>query len=196
MERKGSVRFFMERGSRVRGGQEMIFLAASIVCPFAGATGAVRSGGRQVSRDQSAGGQTDHGNEVAQMNLPLRKQHGLVALMLAAPILWGGCFLAISPRSGPEHVFELQTAPSFLSEEMAVEKARATLVAEGYNLNHWQVTRADQSGSKAPDGTDDRYLVRAQAHYGRVSFTDGKHYRTYDVLLQGSRVACSNFRGL
>lgn len=130
------------------------------------------------------------------MKLPMKNKILLLVLMLPTAITFGGCILLTGPRSGPEYVFPLETTPLFLSEELAVEKARATLAVEGYHVDQWQITRVDQPGSKAPDGTPDRYLVRYQSTYGRVSFTNGKHHRTYDVSLQGSHVVCRMFRGL
>jgi hypothetical protein len=121
----------------------------------------------------------------------------LLALMLLAATTLSGCILSTGQRSGPEFVFPLQTTPPFLSEELAVEMARATLAVEGYNVEQWQLTNLGQSGrGRSPDGTRDRYLVRYQDTYGRVSFINGKHTRTYDVSLQGSRVVCRVFRGL
>lgn len=120
----------------------------------------------------------------------------LFLLLLGVALVWIVGILSIRPRSGPEHSFPLETTPSFLSEELAVEKARATLAVEGYDVDQWKLTHGDQPGSQAPDGTPDRYLDRFQSTCGRVSFSDGKRHRTYDVSLQGSRVVCRGFRGL
>lgn len=121
----------------------------------------------------------------------------LLVLLLLTAMALGGCILSTGQRSGPEYVFPLETTPPFLSEELAVEKARATLAVEGYNVDQWKLTNLGQSGrGKSPDGTRDRFLVRYQDTYGRISFANGKLHRTYDVSLQGSRVVCRLFRGL
>lgn len=121
----------------------------------------------------------------------------LLALLLLTAMALGGCILSTGQRCGPDYVFPLETAPPFLSEELAVEKARATLAVEGYNVDQWKLTNLGQAGrGKSPDGTRDRFLVRYQDTYGRISFANGKLTRTYDVSLQGSRVVCRLFRGL
>lgn len=121
----------------------------------------------------------------------------LLVLLLLTAMALGGCILSTGQRSGPEYVFPLETPPPFLSEELAVEKARATLAVEGYNVDQWKLTNLGQAGrGKSPDGKRDRYLVRYQDTYGRISFANGKLHRTYDVSLQGSRVVCRLFRGL
>ena len=118
-------------------------------------------------------------------------------LLLLTATTFSGCIISSGQRSGPEYVFPLETTPPFLSEEMAVEKARATLAVEGYNVDQWKLADFGQSGrGKSPDGKRDRYLVRYQDTYGRISFANGKQHRTYDVSLQGSRVVCRVFRGL
>ena len=129
------------------------------------------------------------------MKMPMKNKIRLLVLGLVAAMTFSGCIMSADERSGPEYVFPLQSAPPFLSEEMAVEQARATLAMEGYHVDQWQLTNREQSGTLAPDGTRDRYLIRHQNTYGRVSFPNGKHYRTYDVSLQGSRVVCRFFRG-
>lgn len=116
--------------------------------------------------------------------------------MLLAAMASGGCIISTGQRSGPEYVFPLETAPAFLSEETAMEKARATLAVEGYNVEQWKPTRVDQPRTRAPDGSPDRYLVRHQDTYGRISFVNGSQHRTYDISLHGSHVVCRLFRGL
>lgn len=81
---------------------------------------------------------------------------------------------------------------------MAIEKAKQTLVKEGYNLNDWQLTRAYNPESSAPNGKQDRYFDRFsfQPTAGRVHFTDGHHFRTVQVQLEEKRVICFMFYGL
>ncbi|MEO8429332.1 MAG: hypothetical protein ABI651_19750 [Verrucomicrobiota bacterium] len=111
--------------------------------------------------------------------------------------LLAGC----APWSEPQHVFSVQPAPAFLTEELAVAKARDTLAKEGYNPNEWEITRALLPPSTAPDGTPDKYFVRWsygpwRDNAGRVMFIKGKRHRTYDIRLEGNRVVCSAFHGL
>jgi hypothetical protein len=59
---------------------------------------------------------------------------------------------------GPVHTFQLNAEPPFLSDALAVEKAKESLALDGYDLASWQL-REDRR-STAPDGTPDVYLLR------------------------------------
>jgi len=74
-----------------------------------------------------------------------------------------------------------------LTEELAVAKATETFQKEGYKMDQWQLTRAGTPPSEAPDGTPDKYFDRFSFRptEGRVSFTNGKRYRTVQVGLEG-----------
>ncbi len=106
-----------------------------------------------------------------------------------------GC---IGPGEGQHHVFQLKEAPRVLTEELAVAKATETFKREGYKLEKWQLTRANNPASKAPDGTPDAYFERFSfsPNKGRVHFTDGDRYRTVQVSLEGDRLVCFMFYGL
>jgi len=120
--------------------------------------------------------------------------HLVLGIALAA-VVWSGCR---GQGSGPAHVFSVDPVPPFLTEELAVAKARETLELEGYRLSDWQITRAYNPPSEAPDGTPDEYFDRFsfRPNAGRVHFIQGSVYRTYDVRLEGDRLICSVFRGL
>jgi hypothetical protein len=113
-------------------------------------------------------------------------------------VAFGGCTFA--PPAAPKHQFVVQPTPKFLTEELAIAKARETLAMDGYKVGEWEPTRASQPPTKAPDGTPDKYFDRFsfRANAGRVTFSKikGKQFRTYDVRLEGNRVICSEFRGL
>ena len=85
-----------------------------------------------------------------------------------------------------------------LTKELAVAKATETFQKEGYKMDQWQLTRAGTPPSEAPDGTPDKYFDRFSFRptEGRVSFTNGKRYRTVQVGLEGDRVVCFMFYGL
>jgi hypothetical protein len=118
------------------------------------------------------------------------------------PSITVACICLVVPqppvRCGPKHVYQLEEAPEFLTEELAIEKARITLAKDGYRPEEWQLTRADSPPSKAPDGRADKYFDRFSFRptEGRVYFTDGKRYHTVQVQLEGSRVICFWYRGL
>ena len=124
------------------------------------------------------------------------------AALLLGSVLIGlglsGCVLFFEPHSGREHVFSIASAPTFLTEELAVEKAREYLAKEGYDLEQWRITTTDRGRSKAPDGTLDRYLYRFNDHPtdGSVVFSNGKKMRTVSVWLDGSRIVCCMYYGL
>ncbi|MFN0068071.1 MAG: hypothetical protein ACKVYV_10590 [Limisphaerales bacterium] len=113
-------------------------------------------------------------------------------LVMAQP----GC--GFGPKSGPTHVFVVEPAPAFLSEELAIAKAREYLVKEGLKLEEWPLYRIDGPKEIAPDGTRDRFFERfseAPAS-GRVYFGRHTQLRAVDVRLEGNRVVCSMFYGL
>ncbi len=113
-------------------------------------------------------------------------------------LLMSGCILTVAPRSGPDHIFSVEPAPPFLTEELALSKARQTMNMESSAVNLWQPTRVDQPPSKAPDGTPDKYFVRwsFNPNEGTVSFVNGRKYRRYIVGLHGNRVICRRSDGI
>jgi len=133
--------------------------------------------------------------------------HKVIALLSIGLMVFAGC--AFAPTGGPEHIFLIQSAPAFLTEELAVSKARETLVQEGYNPGEWQLVPVANVEyhppdhpyipHKAQDGTTNKYFDSFypwRSDAGRVYFKNGKRLRTYDVRLHGNRVICSEFRGM
>lgn len=53
--------------------------------------------------------------------------------------------LAVRKHAGPPHVFELSQRPEFLTEELALVKAREALRLDGDNPAIWQPVRDPQS---------------------------------------------------
>ena len=107
----------------------------------------------------------------------------LVAFLMsgcALPIFWYADAKekrALATR-GPEHVFVIDPAPKFLTDELAVAKARETLAKEGYKTHQWNVTSMyGERSSKV------------------VRFTKEGRYRLYSVRLHGGTVSCHSFRG-
>jgi hypothetical protein len=117
---------------------------------------------------------------------------GLCLLVLAQ----AGC--GFGPSSGPTHVFLIEPAPAFLTEELAIAKAQEYLVKEGYKPGEWRLYRPDTTPQHAPDGTQDRLFDRFSwdPAAGRVNFRRNNDLRTVDVRLKGNQVACSMFYGL
>src|SRR5688572_233180 len=65
---------------------------------------------------------------------------------------------SVQSRIGPQHVYELPEEPKFLTEELAMERARETLALDGLDAAAWQPVPDDRS--KAPDGRTDQFLSR------------------------------------
>jgi hypothetical protein len=95
---------------------------------------------------------------------------------------------------GPMHTFELSEQPKFLTEELALAKARETLKADGLDPTVWQPLRYGQT--TAPDGRTDEYFSRntITTNEGSIVFTNGPTtMRIVRVRLQGSRIVCQNW---
>ena len=98
-------------------------------------------------------------------------------------------------RSGPLHTYQIRPVPQFLTDDLAVAKARQTLALDGYDVSVWQPSEDDRS--KAPDGTPDVYLVRntINPNRGFIEFldtnrTDRNPSRIVTVELKGEHVEC------
>jgi hypothetical protein len=104
---------------------------------------------------------------------------GLVLLGVAAvPYL---VHREVQSRIGPQHIYELSEQPKFLSEELAIAKARETLTQDGLTITSWQ----EVSGSR--DITSNRVVFM---------FTNGAaSTRFVRVELDGSRVICQSSIG-
>jgi hypothetical protein len=119
---------------------------------------------------------------------------GLVLLAVAAaPYL---VHHSVQSRIGPQHIFELSESPSFLTEEMALTKARDTLTRDGIDLAIWQLQRDGRTS--APDGRLDEFAARNTINSNRVvfAFTNGSASTHFvSVELAGSRVICQSSIG-
>ena len=122
---------------------------------------------------------------VVAATLPL----GLLLALRWAEQRWRAGFL------GPSQAFTLDASPPFLTDALAVEKARETLALNGYDLTAWK-PREDRR-THAPDGSADVYLVRnsIDPNVGSVIFVDETRRatnpgRSVDVELVGNRLTC------
>jgi hypothetical protein len=112
----------------------------------------------------------------------------LLSSVLAAFLL-SGCALPIFmyahakekralAASGPQTDYVIDPAPKFLTDDLAVAKARETLAKEGYKTNQWQFTSMHSNQT--------RRVVR---------FTREGRFRLYSVRLRGDTVSCHSVRG-
>jgi hypothetical protein len=111
----------------------------------------------------------------------LRLRTIVIVLLAFASLFVGGLFLfghlmdkAFEKGYGPRHVFELSSRPPFLTEDVALDKARAALMLDGYTSEIWQ--RAENKQTSAPDGRRDVYLVRSfnNPNLGSLLFTNAR----------------------
>jgi len=103
---------------------------------------------------------------------------------------------SLQSRVGPEHVFELSNRPAFLTEELALAKARETLTRDGFDPTIWQPQR--DSRTTDPNGRTDEFAARNTINSNRVvfAFTNGSiSTRFVSVELAGSRVICQSALG-
>lgn len=122
----------------------------------------------------------------------------LAAIILVAIILllWGhGLVLWLERKASlsPERVFYLKEKPPFLTEALALEKARESLALDGLDVSLFEPEKDDRS--KAPDGRPDQYLLRntINDNDGSIMFrskTDRHLDRTVDIELKENIVTC------
>jgi hypothetical protein len=70
--------------------------------------------------------------------------------LFAAGAVWWASRTIQNALVGPLHTFQLASAPTFLTDALAVEKAKEALALDGYDLTRWN-PREDRR-STAPDG--------------------------------------------
>ena len=110
-----------------------------------------------------------------------------VAYLVNRAVQWG---------IGREYVYELSEQPKFLSEALAIAKARETLTRDGLNPAVWGPVVEERT--KAPDGSVDRFLLRntINPNHASIMFTNGTgNTRFVRVELEGSRVVCQTSIG-
>ena len=129
----------------------------------------------------------------------------LNALLLALVALFtNGCVVLfyqsvkhdreIAAKHGKKFEYTVKPAPPFLTDDLALAKARETLRREGFNTNEWMAVPTPYP-RKAPDGTQDKYLSRfvnstSSWPRGTIVFQRGDARRKFDVRLDGKRIVC------
>jgi len=98
---------------------------------------------------------------------------------------------SVHSRIGPSHTYTLSQSPRFLTEELAMARARDTLSLDGYDVAVWQPLRVGRTA--APDGRTDEFMARniVTPNRGVIMFTSTTASpRLVSVTLDGSRVVC------
>ena len=131
------------------------------------------------------------------LRLPLRRTwwlwltYGLAALCAGA-LVWAFTF---KPSNQPNYVFKYQlaAAPPFLSEQLALDKAKASLSSVVSDTHLWQPVKFS-TARRAPDGTQELYWLRVSATQGSITFSRSDQSNTSWVVyvqLSGSNVQCN-----
>jgi hypothetical protein len=97
---------------------------------------------------------------------------------------------------GPPHEFLLAEPPSFLTDNVALDKARETLALDVADPGAWRAVPDGRTA--APDGRRDEYLKRngLNPDQGSIHFDGpGTQVRFVSVKLRGDRVECQSSRG-
>ncbi len=98
---------------------------------------------------------------------------------------------SVQSRIGPPHSFELSESPRFLTEDVALARARETLSRDGYDVTVWHPLRDGRT--TAPDGRTDDFMARNSitSNRGVITFTNSTESpRLVSVTLDGGRVVC------
>ncbi len=117
----------------------------------------------------------------------------LLVVVIVAFGYWCNYFIAAS-SIGPLHRSTLKEMPEFLTDELALTKAREALIAEGYDLSIWKAE--EQRRSSSPNGTADVYLVRnIDPNQGWIEFRNfrgsrGYNHRVVQVKLTDHGLEC------
>jgi hypothetical protein len=101
-------------------------------------------------------------------------------------------------RVYPQHFYELTEQPKFLTEELAIAKAKETLTRDGMSGAAW--CPVPDGHTKAPDGRIDEFLSRDaigphelfSPNSGSIIFTNSDYTMTryVSVRLEGRILAC------
>lgn len=120
---------------------------------------------------------------------------GVGVLLLAVAAVPYLIHRSVQSRIGPQHIYELSEQPKFLTEELAMERARETLIRDGLDATAWQPVPDDRS--KAPDGRTDQFLLRntITPNHGSIMFRSSTGTRFVSVELDGRRVVCQTSIG-
>lgn len=98
---------------------------------------------------------------------------------------------SVQSRIGAKYVFQLSERPAFLTEELALAKARETLMRDGLDASVWQPQRDGRT--TAPDGRTDEFAARNTIDSNRVVFaftSSATQTRFVSVELAGNQVIC------
>lgn len=112
-------------------------------------------------------------------------------LLIGAAVFAYLAHRTIQSRIGPERSFEIKDSPMFLTETLALEKARQTLELDGLSSSIWQ-PRPD-GRTKSPDGRLDEFMARNANSPNRATilFTNGTGAgRFVSVELIGGKLVC------
>jgi hypothetical protein len=105
----------------------------------------------------------------------------------------------IPRRVYPRHYYELSEQPKFLTEELAIAKARETLTLEGQVVgpDQYDLHPVPDGHTKAPDGRIDQFLSRNaigpnefSPNRGSIMFTNPSATRYVSVELDGRILVC------
>jgi hypothetical protein len=129
--------------------------------------------------------------------LTFRTGCALAVLLIAAACALVGVVARriLSTRMGAVHTYTLPAPPPFLSDALALTKARQAMESEGYSLKLWQPLERRQT--KNTQGEIDQFLLRnpTNAASGSITFADSAqstpgHQRVVEVDLEQNRVSC------
>lgn len=133
----------------------------------------------------------------------LMSKAAIIALVLSAAVVIGGLVAfprllhrALESRNGPRHVFEMSGQTQFLDERVALERARHTLLLDGFTNEVWEPARDGRT--LAPDGRADIYLARNTLNpkRGFLMFTNPQGAQIFLQLeIEGTSLVCQRVIG-
>jgi hypothetical protein len=130
-------------------------------------------------------------NRKLRITLPLALGTGVALALLGASLFW------FHPRGpgGSLHVFHISETQTFLTEEIALDKAGEALAMEGLSTALWKPYEYKRTA--APDGKPDRYLLRYDGKSGAVMFVNATNQMascSVEIQLEGNRLTCRVFK--
>jgi hypothetical protein len=99
-------------------------------------------------------------------------------------------------RVGPKYIFQLSEKPAFLAEELALSKARETLMRDGLDSAAWHPVPDNRT--RAPDGRIDAFMARNTVNSNRATFmftNSSLSARFVSVTLEGNKLICQGSIG-
>ena len=123
------------------------------------------------------------------------------AVIGAVIVIAGACVLVavvaqriLSTRMGTVHNFPVTAPTPFLSDAVALARARQAMEAEGYSLKLWQPVQKRQANGSA--GKSDQFLARdsVDSTSGSITFADSvqssAHIRVVHIELKQNQIEC------